>query len=242
MDELVYRHLSGELRWLQSQFGPARDLDVFINETLAPIRNRFPDLASLANLIGVATERRELARHQAFFTLQSPRYNRLQLTIYRWLATQSWRRHSAIASLGGNAADFADRLLKKQHKRMRRLGENGDIPESQLHELRVAGKKMRYLGDGFRSFYKPKSFRKYHLRLAAIQDSLGGLNDAFVGDRLMAELVTHLQATATVSESDIAYLRGLVAGWQSRRIGEGLTHFSNEWQAFRRTDAYWKRD
>jgi inorganic triphosphatase YgiF len=242
MDELVYRHLSGELRWLQSQFGPARDLDVFINETLAPMRARFPELAALANLIRVAVERREKARHQAFLTLQSARYNRLQLTLYRWLATQSWRRHSASASLGGSAADFADRLLKKQHKRMRRLGADGDIPESQLHELRVAGKKMRYLGDGFRSLYKAKAFRKYHLRLAAIQDCLGSLNDAFVGDRLMADLVTHLHAAGDVAEADIAYLRGLVAGWQSRRIGEGLKHFSDEWRAFRRTDFYWKRD
>src|SRR5260221_12579378 len=242
MDELVYRHLTGELRWLQSQFGPARDLDVFINETLSPVRERFPDLAALARLVEVADTRRAVARHQAFLALQSPRYNRLQLTIYRWLATPAWRRSSAIASIGGSAADFADRLLKKQHKRMRRLGADGDIPETQLHELRVTGKKMRYLGDGFRSFYKPKQFRKYNLRLSAMQDCVGGLNDAFVGDRLMADLIATLQASIDVPETEIAFLRGLVAGWQSRRIGGGLKHFEEEWRAFRRTDAYWKRD
>jgi len=125
---------------------------------------------------------------------------------------------------------------------MRRLGADGDIPETQLHELRVTGKKMRYLGDGFRSFYKPKQFRKYNLRLSAMQDCLGGLNDAFVGDRLMADLIATLQASIDVPETEIAFLRGLVAGWQSRRIGEGLKHFEEEWRAFRRTDAYWKRD
>jgi inorganic triphosphatase YgiF len=242
MDELVYRHLAGELRWLQLQLGPARDLDVFITETLVPIRDRFPALTALKLLIDVAEKRRAIARHQAHLTLQVVRYNRLQMTIYRWLATGAWRRGSATASLGASAVDFADRLLKKQHKRMRRLGGDGDIPEAELHELRVAGKKMRYLGDGFRSFYKPKAFRKFHLRLATMPDCLGGLTDAFVGDRLMVDLIAELQVANAVSESDIAHLRGLISGWQARRIADGLKHFDEEWQGFRKADVYWKRD
>src|SRR6185369_5122727 len=129
MDEVVYRHLAQELRWLQSQLGPARDLDVFISETLEPVRQRFPAVPALVRLIDVAGARCQAARHQAHLVLEQPRYNRLQLSIYRWLATGSWRRQSATASLASSAMDFANRLMKKQHKKLRRLGDQREIPE-----------------------------------------------------------------------------------------------------------------
>lgn len=241
MDELAYRHLADELRWLQSQFGPARDLDVFIGETMAPIHQRFTDLPALPALLQVAEQRRQAARHQAHLTLQSARYVRLQLMIYRWLATGTWRRASATASLGGPAVDFAGRLLKKQHKRMRRLGQDGTVPEEQLHELRVAGKKMRYLGDAFRSLYKAKPVRKYHLHLTALQDCLGALNDAFVADRLIGELVRELPAGSDLTGEELAYLRGIIAGWQGSRIEDGLSRFGHQWRDFKKADPYWKR-
>ena len=241
MDEVVYRHLAAELRWLQSQLGPARDLDVFISETLEPIRRRFQNLPVLVRLIDVAGARCRTARHQAHLTLEQPRYTRLQLSIYRWLATQSWRRQSATASLAGSATDFANRLMKKQHKKLRRLGDQKEIPEAELHELRVAGKKMRYLGEAFRSLYKEKPFRKYHQRLAGLQDCLGALNDAFVGDRLMVDLIVQLSEIDGVSATDIAYLRGLVTGWQANRINVGLDRFDAQWNAFRKADTFWKQ-
>jgi CHAD domain-containing protein len=222
--------------------GIARDLDVFLAETIAPIRQRFPDLPALTALIDTTEERRLAARHHAHLTLDQARYNRLLLTVYRWLATEAWRRNSATASLGGSASDFADRLLKKQHKKMRHLGQDGAVREEHLHELRVLGKKMRYLGEAFRAFYKPKSFRKYHLHLASIQDCLGGLNDAFVGDRLMAELTADLSARGKVTPEDLAHLRGLVAGWQASRIDDGVQRFKEQWHDFRKADAYWTRD
>jgi hypothetical protein len=84
--------------------------------------------------------------------------------------------------------------------------------------------------------------RKYHLHLAAIQDCLGALNDAFVGDRLMTELAADLSAAGKFSENELAHLRGLVAGWQASRIDEGLHRFKEQWQAFRKADGYWKHD
>jgi len=241
MDELVYRHLADELKWLQSQFGPARDLDVFIGETLAPVRERFAQLPAMLALVAAAEARRQAARHQAHDILQTTRYVRLQLTIYRWLATGAWRRPSATASLGGSAADFAARLLKKQNKKMRRLGQQGVIPEDELHELRVLGKQMRYLGDAFRSFYKGKQVRRFHEHLTELQDCLGALNDAFVADRLMSELAAQLPTTE-LAAAEIAHLRGLIAGWQAGRIDAGVQRFGEQWRDFRKADAYWKHD
>jgi len=115
------------------------------------------------------------------------------------------------------------------------------VPEEQLHELRVAGKQMRYLGDAFRSFYKGRQVRKFHEHLTALQDCLGALNDAFVAERLMAELAAQLPV-AELDPAEIAHLRGLIAGWQAGRIDTGVQHFSEQWRDFRKADAYWKHD
>lgn len=240
MDEGAYQLLSSELRWLQGQFGPARDLDVFIAETLLPIRERFPDQAGLAHLLEIAGKRCQEARHQAHRTLQESRYAGIQLMIYRWLATQSWRRASATASLSIAAPDFAGKLLKRQHKKLRQHGKNGQVPEAQLHELRVAGKKMRYLGEAFRVFYKPRAYKNYTQHLTAIQDCLGALNDAFVGRRLMTDLIADMQAEASLTEVEIEYVKGVILGWQAGRIDLNLRHFTSVWRDFLDTDPYWK--
>ncbi|MET1025633.1 MAG: CHAD domain-containing protein, partial [Dongiaceae bacterium] len=229
MDEGAYQLLSSELRWLQGQFGPARDLDVFIADTLRPIHERFPDQAGLAHLLEIAGNRCQAARHQAHRTLQESRYAGIQLMIYRWLATQSWRRSSATASLSISAPDFAGKLLKRQHKKLRHRGKDGQIPEAQLHELRVAGKKMRYLGEAFRIFYKPRAYKKYNQHLTAIQDCLGALNDAFVGRRLMTDLIADMRSAASLTEVEIEYVKGIIVGWQAGRIDLNLRHFAAVW-------------
>src|SRR5262249_44271761 len=107
---------------------------------------------------------------------------------------------------------------------------------------RVLGKQMRYLGDAFRSLYKSKQVRKYHQHLAGLQDCLGALNDAFVADRLMAELVAQMPVDAQLSDADIAYLRRLVSCWQAGRIEEGRGSLGDKWRDSKKAEAYWKRD
>ncbi len=241
MDEGVYRQMSSDLQWLQRQFGPARDLDVFIAETLTPIRKRFSDHNGIELLLDAARCRCLAARHHAHETLQQPRYAAIQLSIYRLLATQGWRRTSATASLSIPAADFADRLLKRRHKNLRQGGGDGRIPEPELHQLRVAGKKMRYLGEAFHAFYKQKAYRQYSARLTAIQDCLGALNDAFVGANLMADLVTELRATEVLTAGQADHVTGLVQGWQASRIDTNLHAFRSVWHDFLKADKYWGR-
>lgn len=241
MDEVVYLQLSDDLRWLQQQFGPARDLDVFIAETLTAIHARFPDQDGVGHLLDTAKKRCREARHHAHTTLDQPRYVEIQLRLYRWLASRSWQRSSATASLSIRASDFADRLLKRQHKKLMRRGGDGRIAESELHELRVAGKKMRYLGDAFRSFYKSRPYKEYSDALSDIQDCLGVLNDAFVGQRLLPSLLDDLRAEGTLDNAQIELVRGIVLGWQASRIDGNLQQFHRIWKSFLKADHYWKK-
>ncbi len=240
IDDDVHAVLSIDLRWLQRQFGAARDLDVLIAETLTPLNHRLRRQLSLEPLIAAAEAARSEARREAHLALENPRYAAMLLELYRRLHTSDWQRLSAGARLGAPVRNFASSLLQIRHKRLIRLGSRGiDLPENELHRVRLLGKKMRYAAEAFSSLYKPKAARKYVLALSAIQDRLGSLNDAFVSRQVLIDLVQRLVREDQMPAADAALLRGTVLGWQTARIERDLAGFPVAWHEFSKCRRFW---
>ena len=240
VDDDVHAMISIDLRWLQRQFGPARDLDVLIAETLKPIQNRLRAQAAFDLLIETAERARMEARRTAHLAIENPRYVVMLIQLYRHLHSGEWRRASARARLGAPIADFARPLLQSRHKRMMRLGARYQVlPEPELHRLRILAKKMRYGAEAFHSLYKPKPVKKYVSSLAAIQDSLGSLNDAFVGRQLLNALAQRLVVDRGMAAADANLLQGLVLGWQTARIDRDLDGFKDVWRSFAEQKRFW---
>ncbi|HVT50683.1 MAG TPA: CHAD domain-containing protein, partial [Dongiaceae bacterium] len=136
IDDDVHALMSIDLRWLQRQFGSARDLDVLIAETLKPIHQRLRGQPAFDRLITAAETARAEARHTAHLALENPRYLAMLLQLYRHLHTGDWRRASARARLGAKVGDFARPLLQSRHKRLMKLGQRAQgLPEAELHRL-----------------------------------------------------------------------------------------------------------
>mgnify|MGYP003693557071 CR=1 FL=1 len=57
-----------------------------------------------------------------------------------------------------------------------------------LHALRIEIKKPRYAAEFFSALYEKKDVREYLNALAALQELLGGLNDAATVERLLEPL------------------------------------------------------
>jgi len=236
----VHAVLSIDLRWLQRQFGPARDLDVLIAETLTPLNQRLHRQLSLDQLISVAEAARIEARREARLALENPRYASMLIELYRRLHTSDWRRLSAGARLSAPVRSFATSLLQARHKRLVKLGNrSAALPEAELHRLRLLGKKMRYGSEAFSSLYKPKVARKYVVALAAIQDRLGSLNDAFVSRHVLLGLVQRLIKDRGMSAAEAALLHGTVLGWQTARIERDLADFPEAWRDFAKCKRFW---
>jgi CHAD domain-containing protein len=235
--------LKDELRWLQQSLGPARDWDVFLLETLAPIARRLPNEASLGGLEKAAGAARERAYAEARAALRDVRYSRLLLRLALWLEEGGWRQRLEAGDADPAEVpvrELADALLARRAKALRktarrRKGRN----EAELHEVRIAAKKLRYAIEFFRGLYGAKAVKRLHARLVALQDTLGTLNDAVVGHRLIDEL-----ESASVREPKRAldpYASGLVIGWQAARIEADLGRFSEAWQSYRDAKPFWGR-
>jgi inorganic triphosphatase YgiF len=188
--------LKAELKWLATELGEARNLDVFIVETFRPAvlrRRATPGLSGLgASLLAAQTR----AYDQALAALRSRRFSRLTLELAAWIETGAWGEAAdpALAALRNRPAKaLAAEILGAHHHKIIRRGRKLETlsPEAR-HRLRIEAKKLRYGGDFFAALYRGKAAARLVAltkALAAFQDGLGTLNDIAVGAQLAARLV-----------------------------------------------------
>jgi triphosphatase len=232
--------LGRDLRWLQRQLGPARDWDVFVEQTLTPLRTRLPDEPGLAEVARAAQALRETAHGTARAALAADRYTRLLLTLELWLDSGDWARQADgtpdVARPEQPVTLFAQGILARRHKRLHKLGgKHATLDEPDLHRLRLLGKKMRYVAEFFRSLYPRRASRRYLAALAEIQDRLGTLNDAVVTRGLLAQIEERLGRGEGVGKAT-----GLVLGWQAARTEHDLAKVGAVWEDFRDCKPFWK--
>lgn len=208
--------LKSELRWLTDQMGPARDLDVFIHETLEPLEEAEPHNAKLTALKADLIERKSAGFAQARAAVESERYRRLILSTLFWLLSGDWltktdgvpgaRREQAIAA-------FAKKVLRQRVKKVTKKARKLEtLDEQQRHKLRIAVKKLRYAVEFFANVLNgPKSsgrMKRFLKTLEEMQDALGKLNDIDVHARL-AQQIAGLGKNKRLDES---FALGFVSG------------------------------
>jgi inorganic triphosphatase YgiF len=236
-------YVAKELDWLQTQFGAARDWDVFIAESLQRLRMRLPADPAVSAMLRAAASLRDEGYGIMRDTLDHPRYAELLLRLELALRDGSW---GAPTDAGGDlldrpVAEFARMILDKRYRRFRKIGgKRADLPEEDLHRLRIAGKKLRYVADFFRSLYPKKPASKFIGALADVQDQLGSLNDAVVSRQLLLALEGRI---ANANDIEAArHASGLVLGWQAARIDRDLAGFQATWRRLRDRQPFWTDD
>jgi len=211
-----------EIRGLAGSLGQARNLDVLIR--------RQSDLLSPESRERLV-EQRTRAYDDAVASLQSPCTSAMLIDLAEWIALGE-RRRSKRAN--GPIAPFADRVLDRFWKKVRHWGRHLEhLDDDERHELRIAGKKLRYATEFFADLHGDEGRSEqrdiFQSGLEAMQDGLGGLND-LVTEKAMREWLA--AAGITLPEVDHAQVRA------QRR---DLIHASAE--AFDRLDgtgAFWR--
>ena len=244
-----YGWLTGELKWLAGNLGPARDWDVFLTELLAPVRESFrradghgkPLLDDIGSLAAAASAKRDRAYEAAREAILSDRYTTFLLKVGAWVESRGWRaqpvsEHSA--RLFEPVEDLADHLLTRRAKKARRAGQGfADLSVVERHELRIALKKLRYAAEFFRSLYDDKPARRYIQQLAAFQDALGHLNDVATATRLLHEL--HDDGSRPAPGEPRA--AGIVIGWHARGVTEAEPTLVSLWEGFANAKPFWSK-
>jgi CHAD domain-containing protein len=208
------------LRPLAAVLGPARDLDVFAVEWLAPALRAHPDDAALQRLDAHVRSLRAEQGDRVRKLLESPAFPRIVFEIRRWLARRAWREQplsAASAALFGPARDFAAKRLERRYRKTRTaLRRLADATPAERHELRIAAKKLRYATEFTASLFPEKKVRRSLRRLEALQDALGVANDATVAERIAGELA------AAAGGADAPRAAGFLAGWAAHAAHEQI--------------------
>jgi len=234
-----YRFLQDELRWLQRALGPAREWDVFLDDTVDRLVERLPDEPGLPALRDHARAAREAAYAAAREAVTSARYTALLLRLERWMADGGWM---AAAHDGDTAAEtpvgaLADRVLARYDRRLRRIGKkHAEMSLTDLHNVRIRAKKLRYAVEFFRDLYAKRMPKRYARALADIQDALGGITDTIGAERLLDALDAQARRDDVPPAGRAA---AIVTGWEAARAEIGLARFPDVWRAYRKSKRFW---
>jgi CHAD domain-containing protein len=230
-----------ELRWLADALGEARDLDVFLDETLAPLVAASPGDPALKRLREVARERRDERQSALRTALDSPRLPRLLLRLGRWTVARDWRAQDLSADsarLFAPARALAGELLARRRRKLRRLGARlEELSPAEKHRLRIQVKKLRYAAEFFAGLYPQPRTRRAIRRLARLQDVLGHLNDRATADTLLDRVLTRLGREARPEHHRAA---GLVSGWTARGAEAQLGRLERRWASVEKSRPFWR--
>lgn len=225
--------LKDELRWISGTLGKARDLDVFLAKTLAPLREHHPEAAELGELAASLEAQRDEAYGQALAAVTSPRFLALALDAAAWIEAGSWLQGGAPTE--EPIGDFAVRQLSRRAKKVRRRGAGlEDLDAETRHRVRIEIKKLRYAAEFFSRLFegkgRAKRLKAYLAGLAGLQETLGDLNDMAVSQGI----------TAGMTGEAADRVRDLIVAAQDARGGERLKEAVAAYHDFVEADPFWR--
>lgn len=222
------RALDRRLREIAQHYGRAREWDVFLAETVTPMRAALADEAAVAELESCVIA----ARRQSLPDTAS---------IYRDIAAIEVAIDEAawIHQPGPGLAElwhrplrgYAVEMLERRHRRLRKRVKRIDLSDRKaFHKLRIRVKKLRYAAEMVKSLFDEGSAEGYLARLERLQDVLGALNDAFIASDHVMELPLSPE------------LRGIAKGWISREIAACRARYDRCARQFRKAVPFWMDD
>lgn len=246
LPNLTRRALGQELNTLASRLGDAREWDVFLAETLAPMEEWLPEERTLASLRLTGAVLREQAAGAALAAVSEDRaaarrmsaaFMDLSLRLAAWFDAGIWPEPpSADAQywLEQPLVALAQDLLGKRHRKFLKTAHGLKNPRpEELHALRIEAKKLRYTSEFFARLFPGKRAKSYVAALAQLQDILGTINDAETSRGLV------LRLCGSGQHPDMHAI-GLFNGWTAAQAATARAQFERSWRAFLDVKRYWK--
>ncbi|MFO1352676.1 MAG: CHAD domain-containing protein [Gammaproteobacteria bacterium] len=225
-----------DLRWIAARLGAARDLDVFIHDSLEPTAGCLP-LPGHAALGALAERRRRRAYRTVNQLLGSARYARFKQNFRAWLtASGGWAGVLPVkrrARLQENIMPFARQCLTRQARKIATMGARLDRDsQPALHALRIQCKRLRYAAEFFAPLFQGMDDFIDHLK--ALQDQLGVMNDTAVMRHLLDDLLAGRKNPALER-----YASALI-GWRAHHYYAARDRFDECWRQFAAARQPWR--
>jgi CHAD domain-containing protein len=189
--DAVRDEVRDELKWLNSELGAARDLDVAVDRIKSLDKKQPQASAALSSW----NEKRAEAHLYLERMLNSVRYRWLIDQTAGWIENGPWatkkgkqaarERASPIGAYSAARIDEWEEKLLKRSRKLRSMGTR------KRHRLRLFNKKLSYSIDSLEDLFADKKFSKQKAALKQLtkaQKSLGQLNDGATGHEIAAKL------------------------------------------------------
>ena len=238
----AFAPMAQELKCLAVQFGPARDWDVFVTETLATVCAAFSGHPGMLALQEKCEQLRRNHNDGARNAVESRHYTELMLMLGAWLSAKHWLAQPDLpvsddpagTGSGMPVKEFAGTLLARRHRQLKKYGKkltNLSVPE--LHALRIIAKKQRYASEFFAGLFPCKETKRYILSLSMLQDILGAMNDSAIAERLLSEVPIARDG------NDEYEAVGIIRGWGVSRALTKKLELNKVWKHFHGNDPFW---
>lgn len=225
--------LRDDLGWLGHATSAARDVDVYLlafddYAARLPAGVR-PHLEPFRTFL---TARQTRAYGELAACLESARFRRLTRR-WRLLAGRPLPRRPVAKWALRPVGKVARKRIWRAYRNLMHLGEaiHRDSPPGDLHEVRIAGKKLRYLMEFFRSLFPPEAVDLPVRALKTFQDNLGEMQDLHVQQEQLGRFERQMAKEGTLAPETAAAMGQLIAGLAQRQTKVRL-EFAERFDAF----------
>jgi len=191
VNDALKQRIWNELKWLNGELGPVRDLDV----TIERIAAAFPQRPEQIPHFAVWQERRAEAYRRLARALRSARYQRLIAHTSTWVTMGPWSTMAAKRAVKRRAAPVtvyaADRLAGWEKKLLRSCRKLRELNAGKRHRVRLLNKRLTYSIESLADLLDDEALSQQKAALKPLrkaQRCLGQLNDNVNGRRLARSL------------------------------------------------------
>jgi len=231
--------VKAELKWITGELGPARDLDVFLNDSYRPMLEPHRDWPELAGLGHTLREARTKAYDRAQAAVTSSRFGVLAHDVAAWVEMGDWTAATGPKQTALRARPIgrlAPELLEKAHKTVVHGGRKlKSLDGEARHKLRIHAKSLRYATGFFGSLYAKdaaKPLGRFGAASHKLTSALGDATDIAAAAKLSAEI-------AAAAPPRIAYTAGLVAAQRLAAEKQTAKASAKAFKAFREAAPFW---
>jgi CHAD domain-containing protein len=172
-----WSHLKRDIAWLNGPLGAARDSDVMLEYAR---RKRYRAWAG--RVIGDGLEQQQAEQHRRMVrALRSARTLSLMAAIVKWLRQGRWLKRFQQDDSAEGLKAYCTRRLEHWRKRLVRNGRHlKRLDTSELHEVRIRAKRLRYMLEALRAskaLSRRSKSKRMHRAAMELQRALGDLRD-----------------------------------------------------------------
>jgi CHAD domain-containing protein len=223
-----------EFKWLGSITGPLRDIDVYLLEKQAYLGLVPGSLRDGLDVFFEDLERRRITELGLLINhLTSERYQKLVDTWSSFLNDTGSELFKGVRA--NQCRPVVTAIIKKRFKTFLRDADriDQDSPPVMLHQLRIKGKKFRYLLEFFRSFYHVDDVDLFLKHMKKLQDNLGDYNDLSVQQEMLGTTLNQLKSRSRQTMRLAAALGGAISALADKQV-DVRSHFKKTYGAFRK--------